>query len=191
MGSAPVPSEPCTAGVAATRRAPHRRWPWVLGGLVAVLLALVALALGILAARRTAASRPPPHATAAAPIPAAPSTIAVPLVADLASLQRLLDAQLPQTLWTIDQGGVKCAGPLKCHVVGAAVRGPITLHGAGRDIVADIPVRAEVHAGHQHHARVVQHEYDHLDGVLYTMRVTDFSLFGFNEELARAAMNQR
>ena len=37
------------------------------------------------------------------------------------------------------------------------------------------------------HARVVQHEYDHLDGVLYTMRVTDFSLFGFNEELTRAA----
>lgn len=37
------------------------------------------------------------------------------------------------------------------------------------------------------HARVVQHEYDHLDGVLYTMRLTDFGLFGFNEELARAA----
>ena len=37
------------------------------------------------------------------------------------------------------------------------------------------------------HARVVQHEYDHLDGVLYPMRVTDFSMFGFNEELTRAA----
>ena len=37
------------------------------------------------------------------------------------------------------------------------------------------------------HARVVQHEYDHLDGILYTMRVTDFRLFGFNEELTRAA----
>lgn len=37
------------------------------------------------------------------------------------------------------------------------------------------------------HARVVQHEYDHLDGILYTMRLTDFSLFGFNEELTRAA----
>jgi peptide deformylase len=36
------------------------------------------------------------------------------------------------------------------------------------------------------HARVVQHEYDHLDGVLYTMRMNDFSLFGFNEELTRA-----
>ena len=35
------------------------------------------------------------------------------------------------------------------------------------------------------HGNVVQHEYDHLDGVLYPMRVTDFSSFGFNEELAR------
>ena len=33
------------------------------------------------------------------------------------------------------------------------------------------------------HAGVVQHEYDHLDGILYPMRMTDFSLFGFNEEL--------
>ncbi|MDR3536492.1 MAG: peptide deformylase [Acetobacteraceae bacterium] len=46
------------------------------------------------------------------------------------------------------------------------------------------PVEREV-AGF--HARVVQHEYDHLDGILYTMRVTDFGLFGFNEELNRAA----
>lgn len=36
------------------------------------------------------------------------------------------------------------------------------------------------------HAAVIQHEYDHLDGILYPMRVTDFSLFGFHEELARA-----
>jgi peptide deformylase len=36
------------------------------------------------------------------------------------------------------------------------------------------------------HARVVQHENDHLDGILYPMRMRDFSLFGFNEELVRA-----
>jgi peptide deformylase len=36
------------------------------------------------------------------------------------------------------------------------------------------------------HANVVQHEYDHLDGILYPMRMTDFRLFGFNEELTRA-----
>jgi peptide deformylase len=33
------------------------------------------------------------------------------------------------------------------------------------------------------HARVVQHEVDHLDGVLYPMRITDMRYFGFNEEL--------
>ncbi len=33
------------------------------------------------------------------------------------------------------------------------------------------------------HARVVQHEVDHLDGVLYPMRMRDFTRFGFIEEL--------
>ena len=33
------------------------------------------------------------------------------------------------------------------------------------------------------HARVVQHECDHLDGLLYPMRVKDFSRFGFTEVL--------
>ncbi|MFC5511990.1 peptide deformylase [Massilia jejuensis] len=31
------------------------------------------------------------------------------------------------------------------------------------------------------HARVVQHEVDHLLGILYPMRITDFSRFGFTE----------
>jgi peptide deformylase len=33
------------------------------------------------------------------------------------------------------------------------------------------------------HARVVQHECDHLEGVLYPMRIRDFTRFGFNEAL--------
>ena len=33
------------------------------------------------------------------------------------------------------------------------------------------------------HARVVQHEVDHLDGILYPMRMTDMSRFGFTAEL--------
>jgi peptide deformylase len=35
------------------------------------------------------------------------------------------------------------------------------------------------------HAIIVQHEYDHLDGILYPMRMSDFSKMGFTEELAR------
>ena len=33
------------------------------------------------------------------------------------------------------------------------------------------------------HARVVQHECDHLDGILYPMRIRDLSQFGFNDVL--------
>jgi peptide deformylase len=35
------------------------------------------------------------------------------------------------------------------------------------------------------HARVVQHENDHLNGILYPMRMSDFRYFGFNEETLR------
>lgn len=37
-------------------------------------------------------------------------------------------------------------------------------------------------------ARVLQHEVDHLDGVLYLDRMTDFSRFGYVEELLEADM---
>jgi len=37
------------------------------------------------------------------------------------------------------------------------------------------------------HARVVQHETDHLDGVLYTMRMKDLRLLSFTDELRRLA----
>ncbi|MFQ5938703.1 MAG: peptide deformylase [Alphaproteobacteria bacterium] len=33
------------------------------------------------------------------------------------------------------------------------------------------------------HARVIQHECDHLDGILYPMRMTDLTLLGFIEEM--------
>jgi peptide deformylase len=35
------------------------------------------------------------------------------------------------------------------------------------------------------HARVVQHECDHLDGILYPQRMTDLSMFGFAEEMQK------
>jgi peptide deformylase len=40
------------------------------------------------------------------------------------------------------------------------------------------------------HAGVIQHENDHLDGILYPMRMTDFTLFGYQDELARAAARE-
>jgi peptide deformylase len=38
----------------------------------------------------------------------------------------------------------------------------------------------------QFHARVVQHECDHLDGILYPQRIRDLSRFGFIEELSHS-----
>ena len=39
------------------------------------------------------------------------------------------------------------------------------------------------------HARVIQHECDHLDGVLYPMRIEDMSQFGFVDELNKNHSN--
>ena len=38
------------------------------------------------------------------------------------------------------------------------------------------------------HARVVQHECDHLDGILYPQRMTDMRQFGFNQILEAAGV---
>ncbi len=40
------------------------------------------------------------------------------------------------------------------------------------------------------HARVLQHEQDHLDGVLFLSRMRDFGSFGFEDELDRAALQE-
>ncbi len=37
------------------------------------------------------------------------------------------------------------------------------------------------------HARVVQHEYDHLEGILYPQRIKDLRYFGFEDELSYRA----
>lgn len=47
--------------------------------------------------------------------------------------------------------------------------------------------KAIVREAHGFHARLVQHECDHLDGILYPMRMPDLTRFGFNEEIRRAA----
>ena len=41
------------------------------------------------------------------------------------------------------------------------------------------------HIAEGFHARVVQHECDHLDGILYPQRMTDLSLLVFTEEAVR------
>jgi peptide deformylase len=55
----------------------------------------------------------------------------------------------------------------------------LRLHYAGFD-ERGRPIEREVDG---FHARVVQHECDHLDGILYPMRIRDLRNFGFSEEL--------
>jgi peptide deformylase len=38
------------------------------------------------------------------------------------------------------------------------------------------------------HARVLQHECDHLDGILYPQRIKDMRYFGFEDELKRSTI---
>jgi len=53
------------------------------------------------------------------------------------------------------------------------------LHYRGHDAEGRVPERTV----QGFHARVVQHECDHLDGILYPMRVRDFSRFGYTSVL--------
>ncbi len=41
------------------------------------------------------------------------------------------------------------------------------------------------------HARVVQHEIDHLDGILYTNRLADKKAFGFEKEIVEFWKNEK
>ena len=61
------------------------------------------------------------------------------------------------------------------------VRRPARIRYSGRD-AAGTEIGGEA-SGFR--AVVMQHEYDHLNGTLYPMRMTDLTRLGFNEELAR------
>jgi peptide deformylase len=67
------------------------------------------------------------------------------------------------------------------------LRAAVPRHWRVRYVGVDADGRQVAREATGFHAGVVQHENDHLDGILYPMRMTDFSLFGFNEEMDRAA----
>ena len=80
-----------------------------------------------------------------------------------------------------EERALRIEGCLSIPGLRAAVPRWVRIHYEGVDTDGN-PVGGEVGGLH---ANVVQHEYDHLDGILYPMRVTDFSTFGFVEELSR------
>ena len=64
------------------------------------------------------------------------------------------------------------------------LRGVVSRHAHIRYRGFDERGRAIDREAHGFHARVVQHECDHLDGILYPQRMTDMRLFGFTDVLA-------
>jgi peptide deformylase len=63
------------------------------------------------------------------------------------------------------------------------LRGVVPRHARIRYRGFDLQGRPLEREAEGFHARVVQHECDHLEGILYPMRVRDFSRFGFTEVL--------
>ena len=67
----------------------------------------------------------------------------------------------------------------RCPACAAWCRGWARIRYAGFDLDGQ-PIEREADG---FHARVVQHECDHLIGTLYPMRIRDFSKFGFTSVL--------
>src|SRR3546814_8553928 len=78
-------------------------------------------------------------------------------------LTRAIERAVPKTLWTINRRLDRCIAPQRvkvigkrvkvtvesgCTIVGTVTRGPVRLHGKGKLIVADLPIRARIAARH-------------------------------------------
>lgn len=103
----------------------------------------------------------PPRAHDPVPVPRERSLIAVPIDADASSLRQAIEDAIPRTLWTINQYSSRCIAPqqvkifgeelkvtppIGCTIIGTVTRGPVTLQGEGRDIIANMPIHARISA---------------------------------------------
>lgn len=107
------------------------------------------------------------HSPAPARIDTAPdfplqtSSIVVPISGSLDDLQRALEAQTPQKLWSIDKQLDQCVAPkridlgiarvkvlpkLGCHIVGDVRRGRLILGGSGDRLTITMPIHATIAA---------------------------------------------
>jgi hypothetical protein len=144
-----------------TRSAFRHRRLWIIGVLLAVLAA--GLAAMVFLFLRTGTVEPPPRATDTIEVPHELSAIDVPLDVQVSVLARAIDQAVPHTLWAIDQQVDKCvpaqrvklfkarikvSPDLGCTVVGNVTRSAIRLRGEGDEIVADVPIRANIAARH-------------------------------------------
>jgi len=81
-------------------------------------------------------------------------------------------------------GSERASGWEGCLSV-AGMRGVVPRHMRIRYCALDLAGRPIEREAAGFHARVLQHECDHLDGILYPQRMTDLRLLFFLEELQR------
>jgi len=141
----------------------RRRWPWILGAVLALLAAGAGAGFFWLRARLDTKAEAPPRASDAIEVPRQVSAIDVPLDVPVSVLLRTIEKSVPRTLWSIDQHIDKCvpaqrvklfkaklkvSPDLGCDVIGTVTRSGIRLRGVGDEIVADMPIRATIAARH-------------------------------------------
>ena len=68
------------------------------------------------------------------------------------------------------------------------IRGPVMRPKSVRYEALDVDGKPIVREASGFHARVFQHEFDHLNGILFPSRVTDFARFGFTDELEKGGI---
>ncbi|WEK42532.1 MAG: DUF4403 family protein [Candidatus Sphingomonas colombiensis] len=111
--------------------------------------------------RKPAPPPPPPRLETPVQLPETPSTLSLPITARLSDLERTLNREMPQTLWSIDRVEDKCVPAqrvavfgkrikvtpdLRCRIIGTVRRGRVTLGGSGKTLRLTLPVHATVSA---------------------------------------------
>ena len=118
-----------------------------MNGRLSALVVVVLLA----GCSRDSSNPAPPRVTVPMAISASASAIAVPISARLADLERMVNAEVPRTLVTIDEAKPACVtvpviGKISCRLEGVVTRGAIRVTGNGDVLTLTMPVEAVVSA---------------------------------------------
>ncbi|WP_420144005.1 DUF4403 family protein [Sphingobium sp.] len=126
-----------------------------------VIPAFAILLLALPACRPKVEDKPPPRANDPVPTHQQSSIITAPIEGDAAIISRAVERAVPRTLWTIHEPAARCippqelkllgkrikvTPPIRCAIHGTVTRSAIRLRGEGQDIIADVPIHAEISA---------------------------------------------
>jgi len=87
----------------------------------------------------------------------------------------------PEILESSEEAAADWEGCLSIPGLSVRIRRPMRIVLRGQDASGEWFTRK----ASGFHARVIQHEFDHLEGILTLARLTDWRMIGFNEEIVR------